>query len=318
MKRIIGIGLFIFLGTAAFAQTTTVSGTVADDQGKAVPFAFIKDSQHNYATFSNADGEFTLKADPASRLIATCSNYQESIVGIDNQPNVKIVLKQGAGADKKAKSSDAFQIKEENTVEKWARPLARFGTSKEDLHGSPYFFSDWVHGYTLTDKDSLRENDSYLFNYQKIDGVLLYTSDGKTMNMLDKSQAKKFVLFDGSGQQATFEAVPEIDNKHYFQVLASGSKYAIYKDLNTKFLKADFQTNGITTSGNNYDSYVDEAIYYVVKFPGGKPQKISLKRKAIKAAFAADADKINKYLTDHDSDEVDDNFLKGAGEYMNN
>src|ERR1700761_8465320 len=51
--------------------------------------------------------------------------------------------------------------------------------------------------------------------------------------------------------------------------------------VNTKFLKADFQTNGITSSGNNYDSYVDDATYYAVK-SGGQPQKFTLKRKAIK------------------------------------
>jgi hypothetical protein len=138
------------------------------------------------------------------------------------------------------------------------------------------------------------------------------------MFSVDKSQIKAFTLFDDNGQQAVFEMVPAIDAKHYLQVLSSGSKYKIYKDLGTKFLKADFQTNGITSSGNNYDSYVDEGVYYIVKLPDGKPQKVSLKRKAIKAAFAADADKANKYMSAHDSDEVDDNFLKGLGDYMNN
>jgi hypothetical protein len=135
--------------------------------------------------------------------------------------------------------------------------------------------------------------------------------------MVDKNQIKQFTLFDDKDVPYTFENVPSIDPNHYLEVLASGSSYKIYKNLGTKFLKNDFQSNGITSSGNNYDSYVDEGVYYIVKLPGGQPQKVSLKRKSIKNAFAADADKANKYMSAHDSDEVDDNFLKGLGEFMN-
>ncbi len=314
MKRIIGAALLGLMSTIAFGQTISVSGTVTDQQGKPIAFAFIKDAENNYATFSAPDGSFTVDANPASRLLATCNNYKEAIVKVE--PAVKIVMLAGAQSLATAnKHSDPFNIEEVGT-DRSARPLAHFGTQQEQLHGSPFLFPDWVHGYAISPVDSIKENDDYLFNYQKLSGALLYTDDGKTMSQANKGQVKGFVLFDENAQQYTFEDVPAIDTKHYVQVLVSGSKYKIYKQLNTKFLKADFQTNGITSSGNNYDSYVDDAAYYIVK-SGGQPQKVSLKKKSLKTAFVADADKFNAYMTAHDSDEIDDNFLKGLGAAMN-
>jgi len=319
MKKTIVFSLFILISAITFGQTIAISGTVTDEQGKPVPFAFIKDAEHNYATYSDPDGAFIINANPSSRLMATSNNYQESVVKIDNQSSIKIVMKAGgaAGTPKVDNSGDIFKTEEIGGTNREARPLTRFGTQEEELHGSPYLFNDWVHGYALSNSDVIHQNDSYLFNYEKIDGELLFTTDGKTMRMVDKNQIKQFTLFDDKDVPYTFENVPAIDPNHYLEVLASGSNYKIYKNLGTKFLKADFQTNGITSSGNNYDSYIDEGAYYVVKLPGGQPQKIALKRKAIKNAFAADADKANKYLSAHDADDIDDNFLKGLGEFMN-
>ena len=317
MKKIIISLVFILVSTITFAQTIAVSGTVTDEGGKPVPFAFIKDAQHNYATFSGPDGAFTLNADPSSRLMATSNNYTESVVKIDNQPNVKIVMKAGGALGVIKRSSGTFDVHEIGGTDRASRPGMSFGTAQEELHGSPFLFNEWVHGYAISPADSIIQNDDYLFNYAKMEGALLYTDDGKTMYTVNRTRVKVFTLFDENGQQVTFENVPSIDPKHYLQVLASGSKYKIYKELGTKFLKADFETNGITSSGNNYDSYVDESVYYIVSQPGGQPQKVSLKRKSIKNAFGADADKANKYMSAHDSDEVDDTFLKGLGEFMN-
>ena len=295
---------------------------MTDKQGKPIAFAFIKDSQHNFSTFSDPNGAFTLNADPASKLLVTCSNYEESAVKIDNKANVVIVMERGGTAGTKAAGSnkldDLFNVLEIGGTDRSARPLTLFGTAKEDLHGSPYLFNEWVHGYAITFTDSVKENDNYLFNYQKIEGVLLYTGDGKTMNIIDRTKIREFILFDGNAIPLTLENVPAIDGRHFIQVIATGSKYKIYKQFGTKFVQANFQTNGITSSGNNYDEFKDESVYYVVSLPGGSPQKIVLKRKSIKTAFAAEADKVSKFMTDHDSDEIDDTYLKNIGDYMNN
>jgi len=112
MKKITVSWLLILISTITFGQTIAVSGTVTDDQGKPVPFAFIKDAEHNYATFSDPDGAFTLNADPSSRLMASCTNYKESVVKIDNQPNVKIVMKAGGTLGVIKRSSGTFDVHE--------------------------------------------------------------------------------------------------------------------------------------------------------------------------------------------------------------
>jgi hypothetical protein len=320
MKRITVLCLLILIGKFAFSQTAAVSGTVVDDTGKPVPFAFIKDAQHNYQTFSGPDGTFTLNTNPSSSLMATGSGFNKTTVPVDNKTDIKITMQHsnGAGQSVAGKNSDVFDVHELNTKDRESRPLSHFGTAQEELHGSPFLFDHWVHGYAISAKDSLVESNNYLFNYHKIEGMLLYTDDGKTTYGVYKDNAKSFVLFDDGGQQSAFEVVPAIDNKHYLQVLASGSKYKIYKQLNTEFVKADFQTNGIITTGNNYDSYVDQSVYYLVQLPGGQPKKLTLKRKAIKTAFAADGNKISQFLSAHDSDELNDTFLKNLGTFMNN
>src|ERR1700744_3059007 len=306
MKRVTILFLFLLIGGCVFGQTISVSGTVTDEKGTPVAFAFVKDAQHNYQTFTGPDGTYTLNADPASRLMVSCKNYQRAVVPINNSTDLPIKITSsgnGSTTSQAAAKSDAFAIQEIGGANKDARPMTSFGTTQEQLHGSPYLFDHWVHGYAISAQDSIVQNDDYLFNYHKIEGVLLYTDNGRSMFTVYKDKARKFVLFDDNGQQFSFEFVPSIDNAHYIQVLSTGSKYKIYKQLNTKFLKADFQTNGITSSGNNYDSYVDDATYYAVK-SGAQPQKFTLKRKAIKTAFGTDGDKAGKYLSDHDSDEI--------------
>jgi len=321
MKRITVLCLLVLICKFTIAQTITISGTVTDQKGAPVSFAFIKDAQHSYQTFSGPDGTFTLNADPSSRLLATSSNYKESVVPIDNKTDIQIVMTSNGTSNTTESNSktatNTFQIQEIGGTDRAARPLAHFGTAQDELHGSPYLFDHWVHGYAISPQDSVIENSNYLFNYEKISGILLYTDDGKTTYAVYKDKAKQFVLYDDNAQQYYFEDVPAIDDKHYVQVLASGSKYKIYKQLGTEFVKADFQTNGITSSGNNYDSYVDESVYYIVKLPGGQPQKISFKRKSIKAAFGTEADKADKYMSDH-SDDISDAYLSSLGDYMNN
>jgi len=319
MKSIALFCLLILTGHFSFCQTIKINGTVTDDKGNPVPFVFIKDAQHNYATFSDPNGAFKLSADPASELMATSNNYQKAVVKIDNKPVVNIVMQPGGVASTNSTAAgNAFVVTEIGTKGKDTQPLAQFGTTKEELHGSPYLFNSWVHGYATTTADSIRQNDSYLFNYEKTTGILLYTAGGGTMKAVNKGEIKGFTLYDDNGQVYTFADVPAINAKVYVQVLSSGDKYIIYKDLNTQFHKADFTTNGITSSGNNYDSYDDNSNYYLVKLPGGTPQKFSLKRKAVKNVFATDAAKVNQFMSAHDSDEIDDIYLEKLGDFMNN
>jgi hypothetical protein len=315
MKKVILMGLFVLSGMFAFAQNVTVSGTVSDQNGKPVPFAFISDSQHPYATFSDRNGRFTLMADPASNLLVTATTFPESRIAIDSHGDMKIVLAGTLPANIPV-AKNVFKDKE-SSVDMTESSLTRIGSHQDTLHGSRFIFANWVHAYGITPKNLVKQNDGYLFNYDKMEGNLVFTSDGgNSVHDVLKDEIKGFILFDDNAQPYVFEDVQAINPKRYVEVLSSGNKYKIYKDLGTKFIKSNYTTNGISSSGNNYDEYADESIYYVVKLPDGQPQKISLRKKALKTVFAADADKVNKFLADNDTD-IDDAYLKKLGDFMN-
>jgi hypothetical protein len=100
-------------------------------------------------------------------------------------------------------------------------------------------------------------------------------------------------------------------------VLASGDNYKIYKGIKTTFEKANYSTDGLYTTGHNYDLYTDEFTYYLYNVKTNTLQEITLKKKAIKAAFTADADKLNKFMSDHSSDSIDEMYLEELGASLN-
>lgn len=316
MKKI----LFAFLVSSvslAHAQTVSVSGTVTDQQGKPVPFAFVVDSQHPYATYSDQNGSFSLKADPASNLFVSAAFHSEVKVKINDPANVKVLLPLDSGSTgpSKAERESNFFKPEESRIDH-VQSINHIGTgSDQGLHGSRYLFENWVHGFAISPKDSIKQDGSYLFNYDKITGSLMFTRTRKTAMLVDKNEIKGFTLFDENVIPFTFVEVPAIDSKRYVQVLAQGPKYKVYRTLTTKFVKADFTTNGFTSSGHNYDEYKDESTYYCV-IGTGQPQKFELRSKAIKAVFAGEPEKVKKYLSDNEGD-IDDNYIKALGEYMN-
>ena len=123
-------------------------------------------------------------------------------------------------------------------------------------------------------------------------------------------------MYNNKDERFVFAKVPGIDQSHYVQVLSSGSKYSVYKLIKTKFVKSDYVNNGVTSHGNDYDEYVDDADYYVFDVQANQSKKISLKKKSIKEGFAKDADKVNKYLSDNSGD-INDAYLAKLGDFMN-
>lgn len=316
MKKITLISLLAFISIISFAQTVSVSGSVTDQKGSPVPFAFIYDSQHPFATYADSTGAFSFKADPSSHLLATANNYLKADVKITNPSEVKIVMFGGPSGSPIAPGIRNIFKQQEGFENMSEGSLTRIGSHQENIHGSRFLFNEWVHGYTRTAKDSIKQNDGYLFNYDKIDGRLILATGGSDIHLGLRNENKQFILFDGSGKMYVFEDAPEIDSKHYAQLIASGAKYKIYKTINTRFIKSDYTNNGITSHGNNYDEFADESDYYLVKQPGGQPQKFSLRKKGIKAAFGADGERANKFFSDNSGD-IDDAYLAKLGEYMN-
>src|ERR1700744_1000740 len=96
------------------------------------------------------------------------------------------------------------------------------GSNQQDVHGSRFLFPYWVHGFVITPNDSIQQNGGYRFNYDKMNGTLIFATGGTDMHLGVKDQIKQFILFQG-GNSYVFEMVPAINTTRYMQVLAQGS-----------------------------------------------------------------------------------------------
>jgi hypothetical protein len=191
--------------------------------------------------------------------------------------------------------------------------------TKEDTKGSRYLFPDWVSGAITTKSGVVISKDSLLYNYDKISHDLFLT-DQKTVVQVDGENIKSFTL-SNAGRQMTFVRLESIRPNAFFQQLAdpgtSGSGYGLYKLTRTTFKKADYHTDGMVESGNNYDEYVDEAEYYLVMPDGKTTKKVELKKKSIREALSDAKQKTDDYFNAHRSEDINENFLIGLVGWLN-
>lgn len=321
MKKPIITILAVIASANLFAQSQNIKGVISDQQGDHVPYAFLVDVEHKVATYSDSTGVFNFEVQPSSKILVLAGGHKDYTFTADQQKSYNIVL-EGKNETLAAGKLNTVVTNNFDTFSTHAGALnTQAGnisvTNHQDAtQGSRYLYDSWVHGYVISNADSIVQNTHYLFNYDKINGNLLVNKDGNTIVQIDANSLKSFILFDKQVNEHAFVKVPAVNNNHYVEILSDGPKYKIYKDIATKFHKADFSTNGIASTGNNYDEYIDQNFYYVVK-DGGQPVKLQLKKKAIKEAFAADADKLTKFMAASGSGDIDENYLKQLGDNLN-
>jgi len=98
MKTSCLLFLVTIVVSKSFAQTIPINGTVKNTQGQPVPLVFVRDVQHYYATYADSTGNFMLKADPSSVLIAIASGYEDTRVKIEGKTTVNIVMPAGTSS----------------------------------------------------------------------------------------------------------------------------------------------------------------------------------------------------------------------------
>lgn len=313
------------------AQTITAIGTVHDQNGNPLHFAFVQDKQYKYAVYTDSLGGFTLTVNPTSRLMVDCYGFKDTTVNVANQTNFQIVLHAlttiEAQKDGVVAQSNVNRFSNQAALSQNAMGQTVIATGqgtmfpsfsiKEQTEGRRYLYGNWVHGYVISAGDSLIQNSKFWFNYDKMGGGLLLSQDRNSAIEVNRDQIKSFTLYDQSNMSVTYENVPLIDKVHYVEVISSGKKYKIYRTLKTKFVKADYTTNGISSSGNNFDSFQDSHEYYVLNLQNNALEKLELKKKSIKNDFANEPEKVNKYIADHSSDSIDESYLSNLGSYMN-
>lgn len=188
---------------------------------------------------------------------------------------------------------------------------------KEDTKGNRYLFEKWVSG-AVTGTDGVVYNSSkFSFNYDKVGKKLFMQMDSsKTVMELSSKDIAGFSLKEDDKEYHFERLKNSIDLNFYQPVYKEEKGFSLYKLLATKFVKADYQTNGITESGNKFDEYVDEEQYFILS-PKGELIKIEFKKKSIEKALENESSKVDAFFSDHKKDKVDEEFVKGLLQSLN-
>jgi len=317
MKRTLSILLLLAAAQFSMAQGTIASGSVRDADGKPLHQVFVGDIANKYGVFTDTLGNFAIPVKPDSKLAFELDGYKDSVVtNINTNTGLLMVLKpSGAAADQSTLSTKLEIERTDGITSITEGGMIAPGHQKGDLRGSRYKFEVFVPGYLINGSDELVYQSKYLLDYDKISGALLLTPDRKKMVNVVWDQVKAFTLYGLNDQRYDFEKLTSLDPSHFFQVIASGPKYKIYKGTKTTFVKSDYVNSGVVSHGHDYDEYVDDDTYYFVA-DGGQPQKFAPKKKALKELFAKDADKLNKFMSAN-SGSINDEYLGKLGAAMN-
>jgi len=322
----------IFTLQVVFSQPVAVTGMVKVESGYPVSGVLIKGKKEKIQTLTDSMGVFKIGASPYSILLVTYPGFKRLEIKVEDKPIdtvITLLLENGGqkydAASSKIKSEhfqDAISMQKgaSNTIIYNNAPASgaffpQF-SSKEEAQGSKYLFHDWVSGFIVTANSNTIKNDSSRFNYNKMSGNLIMTQDGKTAIEFDHAQIRAFTLYN-TGTEYSFEDVSSISTNAFCQVIAKGNKYAVYKLTTTKFVKSNYHTDGMTSTGNPYDEYIDEHKYYLLTPDENKFELPKLTKKSIKGALKNEQQKVDDYFSQHKAEVVDETFLKNLVDYLN-
>jgi hypothetical protein len=310
MKVTLLLSLSVLAVNMVSAQSNTIKGSVQGEGGQLLHYAMIEDSKHNTVAFTDSVGDFTIATHPDSKLLFQSEGYRDTLIDAGTMSlNPQISLKLTVNLPVQTMGLSLHTVMTANGEVEVARrnPM---------LVGSRYLFNTFAHGYFTYKSGKQFYSQNCLFNYEKMSGFLLVTTDKKDVKEVGRGEIKSFVLYDRADQRYEFEQVPEIDKIHYVQVLASGAKYKILKLIKTDFVASGVAHTAGGDRGQDYDEFTDELQYYILNVQTRKVQKVSLKKRALKEALQGETDKVNKFMSDNNGS-LDDSYLGKLGAYIN-
>ena len=173
------------------------------------------------------------------------------------------------------------------------------------VSGDPYLFEGWVRG-KVESHNPFFDNDSLWFNYDLTSQKLIATMDHVKAYIADSREFQS-VTFYLSNATLTLEHVPAINEKElFFEVVKSDRGYSLYKHVRDAIRDK---------------RYVEWDAYYIL-FPTleGNIVKLNvLDKRLIQRAFALSPDKMKvaDYFAQRKDDTVNESFLRGLLEYLN-
>jgi hypothetical protein len=184
-----------------------------------------------------------------------------------------------------------------------------------NIKGTRLLFDNWVRGAVIKNNGEEINGDKYYFNFDKITNNLLVTIDKQQIIEVYKDSIQSF-RFKEHGTLYAFEKFPAIERFRFVQILLKDDeKYSLFKSLHTRFIGSDYQTNGLTETGNPYDEYVDSYKYFIVY--KGDVRPVELKFSSIKKALKENSSLAKDYYANHISDEIDESYLSDIVQYVN-
>jgi len=189
--------------------------------------------------------------------------------------------------------------------------------SKDETVGSVYLTSNWVKGRAeLLNHRMLPEpGNPLLFNFDKTNNLLYTINRDNKITFYPEDSVISFSIVDDYTVYS-FEKIPWIsDNFFLMPILKSDKGYSLYKRLFTKFIQADFSSEGYYTKGRNFDEYADYYEYYIT-YPGNTLfRKLYLKEKDIRRALRDETKLLDDFFTIHEH-EINEQSLIGIIQFI--
>jgi hypothetical protein len=189
--------------------------------------------------------------------------------------------------------------------------------SKDETVGSVYLTRNWVKGRVelLSHKLLPQPDAPLLYNIDKINNVVYTINRDSKIVFYPEDSVVRFNLIDDN-TVFSFEKVSWIsDNFFLMPMLKSDKGYSLYKRLFTRFLQADFSSEGYYTKGRKFDEYVDYYEYYIT-YPGNTLfRKLYLKEKDIRRALRDEIKLLDDFFTMHEHD-ITEQTLIGIVQYI--
>ena len=187
---------------------------------------------------------------------------------------------------------------------------------KEDTKGNRYLYEKWVRGSVVGVDGVVYNSSKYLFNYDKVAQKLLMLLDSNKMLTLNSGDISGFTLQDDTSQYH-FERIKNSTDLDFYQPLYKDEKgYSFYKLLKTKFMKADYQSNGIVESGRKYDEYVDEEQFFILSAKQ-ELSRIDFKKKSLEKVFDQEASKLQSFFDQHKGEKINEEFVSSLVQFIN-
>jgi hypothetical protein len=189
--------------------------------------------------------------------------------------------------------------------------------SKDETVGSIYLTRNWAKGVVeLSNHTRLPQPDQpLLFNFDKINNVVYTVNRENKVVFYPSDSVISFNLVDDNTVYS-FEKIFWIsDNFFLMPILKSDKGYSLYKRLFTRFLQADYSSEGYYTRGRKFDEYVDYYEYYIT-YPGNNLfRKLYLKEKDIRRGLKDESKLLDDFFIIHDH-EINEQSLISIIQYI--